>query len=56
MDTFPIYSPTSHHAIELVPIGMDVKVRFTKCESLQIDPKELNQLFPPAQWLDGMFN
>lgn len=49
-EKFLIYSPTSHHAVELVPIGMDVQLKFTRTTPLNIEPVANSQLFPPIDW------
>ena len=47
---FPIFSPASHHAVELCPIGINVRLRFRRSPPLDIDPGDRLRLFPPADW------
>lgn len=49
-ETFLLYSPTSHHAIEIVPLQLDVQIMFKRIKPLPIEEGINSQLFPPADW------
>lgn len=52
-ETFLLYSPTSHHAIEIVPLQLDVQIMFKRIKPLPIEEGINSQLFPPADWAKG---
>merc|ERR1712227_960793 len=52
-ETFELFAPTSHHAIELRPLATsadNVKIAFRKMEKLPIDQGLHNRLFPDMDW------